>query len=73
MTTNGMRSLCSLNGNEWQADKIVILCHSALCKSAHAIKGASPNVIYCHKTKSFPLSAFRFPLFFIIFARNFDN
>ena len=51
MTTNGMRSLCSLNGIEWQAEKSLVYAikYSARVRiPLNVIKGASPNVIKCH-------------------------
>ena len=57
----------ALNGNEWQslvplaewqADILLFLPLSSrrLRMPLYAIKGASPNVIQCHKSKSFPFS-----------------
>ena len=46
-----MRSLCSLNGNEWQADKSLVYAikHSTRVRMPlNVIKGVSPNVILCH-------------------------
>ena len=46
-----MRSLCSLNGIEWQADKSLFYAikHSVRVRMPlNVIKGASPNVILCH-------------------------
>ena len=59
MATNGSRLLYSLNG---KPTKLLF----------YAIKGVSPFAIKCHKTKSFPLSAFRFP-FFANFAKEKAN
>ena len=60
----------ALNGNEWQslvplaewqADILLFLPLSSrrLQLPLYVIKGVSPNVIKCHKTKKF--SVFRFP------------
>ena len=57
----------ALNGNEWQslvplaewqADILLFLPLSSrrLRMPLYAIKGASPDVIQCHKSKSFPFS-----------------
>ena len=37
MTTNDIRSLCSLNGNKWQADKLLLFAIQQ-SQTAHAIK-----------------------------------
>ena len=51
MATNGNRTLYSLNGIEWQADKSLVYAikHSVRVRMPlNVIKGVSPNAIKCH-------------------------
>ena len=56
MATNGNRSRWSLNGIEWQ--RTYRACHSALFKSAHAIKGVARMPLYATLSAGY---RFRYP------------
>ena len=61
MATNGNEWQSLVPLAEWQADILLFLPLSShrLRMPLYAIKGASPDVIQCHKSKSFPLSNYK--------------